>query len=297
MPQYSSLTIIFNPNSSGSGRVMAREFCRNLRKEILGLKVSVIGTKHAGHGEELAYDIARSEKRPLIISASGDGGYHDVINGLMRAQASGATPTAGILPAGNANDHYHYVHGNSFDIAKSIRAGRTQKIDLLKLHSVSDGHAFVRYAHSYIGLGLTSKASHELNKAKLNRLNEIWIVMRALLSLKPVRLRIGNTERVYDSLIFSNIGRMSKVVSLSGEARVDDGKFEVVSIDRRSRLELMASLLKASTIGLNVREQKRRFSFSPVRSCLVQLDGETVRLDAGAYSRVELVPRVLRCIA
>jgi len=295
---YTSINIIYNPNSTGAGKEMAQEFRAKLIESLPKQKVTLTATKYAGHAEKLAYDLASKTKRALIISASGDGGYHEVINGLMKAKAEGAHPIAGLLPAGNANDHYHSLHDTEReDLVQSIVSQNERTIDLLTLSAVREGKEFVRYAHSYIGLGLTPKAGHELNKTDLNRLNEVWIVLKVIFDLKPVKLIVNGKRRVYDSLIFSNVGKMSKIMSLSEKSELDDGKFEVAVIYRHTKFQLLRHLLKASTVGLKVNEQYSSFSFQTLRTTLIQLDGEVTRIDGETEATISLKKKFLTCIA
>jgi diacylglycerol kinase (ATP) len=294
MSRYTAITIIYNPNSTGSSRDLALELEEKLHELMPGQKVQHVPTERAGHGEQLAYQAAKATKRPLIISSSGDGGYHDVINGLLRAKREGANPVAGLLPAGNANDHYRHLHET--DTAEAIAKGEERVVDLLKLRTTSRGKSLVRFAHSYIGLGFTPQAGSELNKTKLNRFNEIAIVVKVFINLKPVRLRVGGKTHHYDSLIFSNIDKMSKIMTVAPDARADDGTFVIAAFHRRNKLKLVQSILKASTTGLDGGKRARQFTFHTHRRTLVQLDGEIQTIDARAKATVSLELGALRCI-
>ena len=294
MSEYTSITIIYNPNSTGSGKKLAADLKKTLASVVPKHNVELLQTEHAGHGETLAYDLAIASKRALVISASGDGGYHDVVNGLMRAQAEGAKPVAGILPAGNANDHFKNLHRGDF--ADAIAGGKHQVIDLLKLTTTIDGQQYTRFAHSYIGIGLTPQAGRELNKTSLNRLKEAWIITRVLLTVTAVHIKVRGKVRTYDSLIFSNIGDMSKILSLSNISEANDGKFEITAFRRRNRLKLIATLFKATTTGIKGDRQATTYSFTTIHPTLVQLDGEIRTIDAGAKATITIEPRLLSCI-
>lgn len=299
---YSSITIIYNPNSTGAGKELAKALAERLRNELPKQEVHVSPTKHAGHAEELAYTHAkRGGKRPLVISSSGDGGYHEIISGVMRARAEGVDAVSGLLPAGNANDHYHQFHPqrNSKrrnDIVNDIIRRKEHVIDLLKLEYELDGNVQVFYAHSYMGVGLTPKAGRELNRAELNRFREFWIIAKVLLFLQPVTLIINGKARAYDSIIFSNIGKMSKILTISDRSKIDDGKFEVSVFRRRSRLKLIAKLLTASTRGLKGTRQTDSFYFTTAKEALMQLDGEIMTLTAGSQVHVCIEHQALRCV-
>jgi len=59
-------------------------------------------TEHAGHATQLSRSAADSG-RPLVVSVGGDGGYNEVVNGVM--QAGNDQASTAVLAAGNANDH------------------------------------------------------------------------------------------------------------------------------------------------------------------------------------------------
>lgn len=291
---YTTIAIIYNPNSTGSSERLARDLEGQLRARLPKQKIELIATEYSGHAKELAYSIAMASKRPLIISSSGDGGYHEVINGVMKAQQEGARPTTGLLPAGNANDHHRNLHDE--DIVDRIEQQKSTKIDLLKMSGVSKGEQVELYAHSYIGLGLTPFVGRELNKTKLNAMNESWVVARALLTARSVKLKIeGKIER-YESIIFSNVDTMSKYLSVSQPSSMTDGKFEVTIFGRRSKLELISTLLKASTQGIKEDHRVSEFSLQTVHKTLVQADGEVMTLDAKSTVIIIAEPQVLDCI-
>ena len=273
---------------------MARELASQIRKRLPRQKVKLMKTAHAGHGEELAYTVARSEKNSLVISASGDGGYNDVINGAMKALQEGWTVTTGLLPAGNANDHYHNLHQD--DLIEQIVSTTTTKIDVLKLEGTVGGKSVTRYAHSYIGLGFTPLIGEELNKTSLNRFKETWIVARSLFTIKPVRLRIGPKARYYESVVFSNVDRMSKYLQISQPSSVTDGKFEVTIFRRRNKFQLIMVLLKATIGKVEEDHQVSEFSLSTINKTPVQMDGEIITLDPRTDVRITIERQALPCV-
>ena len=290
---YTIIAIIYNPNSTGPSEELARELQGSLQAELPRQKIKLIATTHAGHGEELAYEIARKSKRPLIISSSGDGGYHEVINGALKAQSEGATPMTGILPAGNANDHYRNLHKK--DLVAAIVARKPRSIDVLKLAAISKGEHIERYAHSYIGFGLTPIVGNELNKTTLNPLKEAWIVAHALFSLKPVRLKVGTKVRRYESIIFSNIDEMSKYMKISKPSSVTDGKFEVTIFGRRNKLHLIRTLVKSTMSGVRHSSRVNEYHMETVSTTLAQADGEIITLDAHTKVDITIEKQALDC--
>ena len=296
MADYTFVTVIYNPKSTGPGERLSRDLEKRLKKSLPKQSITCVGTTHRGHAREIAYEAALATSRPLIISASGDGGYNEVINGVMQAQQEKPTiqPTTGLLAAGNANDHFNSVHQD--DLVKLIEKGQEQMIDVLKLAIKTPTKTTVRYAHSYIGLGLTPQVGLELNKTSLNKLNETWISLRAIALLRPVRIRISGHTQIYSSLIFSNIDRMAKYLTLSKDSSINDGKFEVISFRFINKIRLISMLLKASTIGLDSQRHVSHFAFSTIKRTAFQVDGEILNVAKESQVTVSAEQRVLRCI-
>ena len=212
----------------------------------------------------------------------------------MKAQLKGAEVVAGLLPAGNANDHFNDVHDN--DVVQSIVDSDIRRIDLLKIITTVKGKKYQRYAHSYIGFGLTPVVGKELNRTDLNRFNEIVIVVRSLLSLHSIKIRHDNKNLRYYSLIFSNVSKMSKVLSLVKDSSNNDGRYEVTFIKRHNKIKLIRRLLKASTAGLQGNSHGDQYTFETIKPILAQLDGEIVTIDAHSTATIDIEHRTLSCI-
>lgn len=292
--KYTTIAVIYNPNSTGSSKTLAKQFAASLHTALPKQKVELIATKYAGHAEELAYKLAKSTKHPLIISSSGDGGYNEVINGALKAQTEGFKPTTGLLPAGNANDHFTNL--NKRDLVELITKDISRKIDVLKYTYTAKGEVVERYAHSYIGFGLTPFVGKELNKNKLNLINEVFIVGKAILGVKSVKLKVGRKTRRYDSIVLSNIDKMSKYLKISQPSGITDGKFEVTTFRKRNKISLIAMLLKASLIGLKENAKVSSYSVHTVNKTILQADGEIVTVDANTTVKITAEKQLLNCV-
>lgn len=294
MSAYTSISIIYNPNSTGPSQEMAEELKKELFSKCRGLKIKLHATKYAGHAEKIAYECAKASKKPLIISASGDGGYNEVVNGAIRAQNEGAEPICAVLGAGNANDHRRTVKKKP--LSKAITEEKIEKIDLLAATIKTSGHSRIRYAHSYIGLGLTPVVAVELNKTTLNALNELWIVLKTFYKFRPFKISIKDKIYVLDSIIFTNISEMAKILTLSKSAKIKDGKFEVVTFPHRNKLKLIGRLLKASTYGLEPSKSYETYSFTVFKKMPIQFDGEVEKVEKSSNVTIESKRRILRTV-
>src|ERR687897_458691 len=98
---FDRIVIIFNPKSTGRAPELAEELRDELTERLPTVPLELRPTQHAGHARDLAREAAGAG-RPLLVSVSGDGGYNEVVDGVMQAGDTGAG--AGRLPPGNADD-------------------------------------------------------------------------------------------------------------------------------------------------------------------------------------------------
>ncbi|MDQ0000689.1 acylglycerol kinase family protein [Pseudarthrobacter sulfonivorans] len=159
---FDSIVIIFNPNSTGDAPKLAED----LRSRLAALlpyaaDISLQPTDHAGHAVDLARETARGSRDVLVVSVSGDGGYNEVVNGVM--QAGNPNAVCAVMAAGNANDHRRTT--GTAPLEEAIAGGNVRHIDLLRIRTGNGKDAAAEYAHSYIGFGLTPVMAIDLEKA------------------------------------------------------------------------------------------------------------------------------------
>ena len=81
---FDRVVVIFNPHSTGKAPELAEELRAELADRLPRVPVSVFPTERAGHARDLAR-AAAGTGRQLIVSVSGDGGYNEVVDGVMQA--------------------------------------------------------------------------------------------------------------------------------------------------------------------------------------------------------------------
>lgn len=284
------VVIIYNPNSTGDSEKNALDLAHSL--EQADIAVETRKTTHAGHSEEIAAKYAKSDEDIILISSSGDGGYHEVVNGTLAYPTKKFT--VGVLPSGNANDHASALRSGS--LSESIKNKKITTIDTIQISATVDGKPWKRYVHSYAGIGVTARAAKRLTEDRPNVFSEKWIVLHALFSFQYVKLQENDKKRRYSSIIFANIDRMSKVMKFSEDSSVRDGKFEMSSIRFRSKLRLISYFLTAATIGLKQSQSIKAYAFVPYKKMPIQIDGEVFVIDAGSEVTVTSVKQNLRCV-
>ena len=282
--------IIYNPNSTGDSEANAK----NLARQLKDAHVDVVTKKttHAGHGEEIAAKLAKENEDAVLISSSGDGGYHEVVNGALSRKSSKLV--VGVLASGNANDHASSLGSDS--LATAIIHKDFHYIDTIKVTSTMHGKPWVRYAHSYVGIGVTANAAKKLTEDRPNVFTEKWIVARSLFSFNYVKIQEHGEAKRFSSMLFGNVEKMSKVIKLSEGSSVTDGKFEMSSIRFHSKLRLVAYLISAATIGLTKSRSVSKYECVTLKSLPIQLDGEVYELDAKSKLVIESVRRNLHCV-
>ena len=285
MAAFKKIVIIYNPKSTGPSEDKARNLQQQLRDgEFTGV-IQLVPTQRAGHAIELSKAAAATDGSTLVVSSSGDGGYNEVINGAMAAQAIGAKPICAVLPSGNANDHRRTTREQP--LWKGIIAAQPQPLDLIHVSITDDnGERLGRYAHSYIGLGLTPVVAVELNRYSLTAVREAIIVSRAFAQFQPLTLVTGGKVLLVDSLLISNVDGMAKVMKLAQRSRIDDGLLELNIFPHGHKLRLLGRLIGAVTVGLKPRRRIKDFEFELTKPAPMQLDGEVEEL--GENSRVHI---------
>jgi diacylglycerol kinase family enzyme len=285
---FDRIAIIFNPQSTGDAPRSAEELRAELARRLPAVPLDLLPTRYAGHARELAREAAGSG-RPLLVSVSGDGGYNEVVNGVLDAGNDEAV--CAVRAAGNANDHRRTTRERP--LADAIVAGDVRRIDLLRL-TVGREPAEVRYAHSYIGVGLTPVVAVDLEKGGKGSWREIVSVVRAFARFRPFPIRDeAGRRRTIDSLLFANISQMAKYATLSDAGRPDDGRFEVVAQRRTGKLRVLGTALRAVTRGLGSPDTATHYAFTTLAPMPLQLDGELMELEADTPVAVDIAPRAL----
>jgi diacylglycerol kinase family enzyme len=287
------VVLIFNPHSTGNAKELAEGLRRDLAQRVPDLTVDLLPTEHAGHATELSR-AAAEVGTPLIVSVSGDGGYNEVVNGVMEAANHDAF--AAVLAAGNANDHRRTTKERP--IAEAIADGSASRIDLLRFTATSVDGDVVRYAHSYIGLGLTPVVAVDLEKGGKGSLREMVTVVRSFAKFRPFEIEVEDgTRQRFDSLVFANIAQMAKVATLAeDQGKPDDGLFEVITLRHTAKWRILATAIKASTTGLGKQPSVRSYSFTTVTPLPLQIDGEVIDLSTGTSVRVDILTKALQTV-
>ncbi len=286
---FDHIAAIYNPNSTNDAAGKAKCFQATAKKH--GISVTLTPTTHAGHASEIASKLIGKYHTPLLVSVSGDGGYNELINGVMRAKSgTSKQPVVAIIAAGNANDHKRLTRGKT-SLLTLIKQADPKPLDLLALRTKSVD----RYAHSYIGLGITPEVGIELNRHSLTWTKEIQLVFKSFRKFKPFTIERNGVMIRCANLLFANVSGMSKIIKLDPtNNKLDDGQFEVIIEPWHSKLMLLLHLLKLVIVGSPASPQYQTYKFTTVDSSTpVQLDGEIEYITAGTEVIISAEPNAI----
>ncbi|MDT7652217.1 MAG: hypothetical protein QOI36_3623 [Pseudonocardiales bacterium] len=286
---FDRIVLIFNPQSTGDAPQVAEELHADLARRLPKVPVVMRPTEHAGHARDLAREAAQTG-RPLIVSVSGDGGYNEVVDGVM--QAGNDHAVCAVKAAGNANDHRRTTAERP--LVDAVVAAEVRRIDLLRL-TIGDGaEARTQYAHSYIGMGLTPVVAIDLEKGGKGSFKEVVSVVRTFARFRPFTIQLeGGDRRSFDSLLIANIAEMAKYATLSETGRPDDGRFEVITLPHTAKWRILGVAVRAATRGLGPQPTAEHYAFTTLKPIPLQLDGELLTLDAATPVRIDIAPRAL----
>jgi diacylglycerol kinase (ATP) len=291
---FESISVIFNPNSTGDAPELAAKLREQLTEALpYTAEIRMLPTEHAGHAVELAREAAGTPNA-LVVSVSGDGGYNEVVNGVMAAGDTDAV--CAVVAAGNANDHQRTTARQP--LPQAIVEGQVRQMDLLRITTGDGSGAESVYAHSYIGFGLTPVVAIDMEKGNKGALKEMISVVRSFAKFRPFRIAHSDgTRQRIDSLVFANIPQMAKYATLSeAEDRPADGRFEVILFEHTAKWKVLLKAARATTTGLGDQPSVARYEFTTLTPMPYQLDGEVRSAPAHTAIRVESAPSALTVI-
>jgi diacylglycerol kinase (ATP) len=203
-------------------------------------------TAGAGEGMGLAADAARKGEK-LIIACGGDGTISEVANGIL---AAGTDAELGILPSGTGGDFRKTIGipSRSADAARILRNGRTRKIDVGRVTFLNDeGEHESRYFLGVASFGMSADVIARVKEGRsgwLSGKGPKWLTSRASfgLAMLETALQTAGTRVIVQldddaacqltvaNLCVANARYFGGGMKIAPNAKLDDGRFDVVSI-------------------------------------------------------------------
>lgn len=248
--------VIVNPSSaSGSTGQAWPGVASDLRAEFGAFQIAF--TKVRGDAASIAADAARKGTK-LIIACGGDGTISEVANGIL---SSGKDAELGVLPSGTGGDFRRSLEipANSRAAARILRDGRTRRIDVGRISFVDhDGREAMRYFVGVASCGISTKVIERVKAGGPDWLpanTPKWLGGRVSFgaSLLQTALRTEATRLLVQlddaperhllvvNLCVANARYFGGGMKIAPEARLTDGKFDVVSVGDLSATKIFTS--------------------------------------------------------
>src|SRR5687768_13299435 len=239
--------VIVNPSSAGgsTGETWP-QIASDLRAQFGPFRV--LFTKERGDAAALAGGAARDGAK-LIIACGGDGTISEVANGILSA---GKDVELGILPSGTGGDFRRTLEipVQSRAAARILRTGRTVRIDVgrISFKDHEDNEA-MRYFLGVASCGMSTKV---IERVKTDRTSFAAALLQTALRTAPTRLVVqldDSHERhlLVANLCVANARYFGGGMKIAPNAKLTDGKFDIVGIGDLSTLKIFTSAPRVYT--------------------------------------------------
>lgn len=296
-------TLILNPTSGGgAGRRLRGEIQREL--ESRGLALTVEETTGRGDAVRLTKDaVERGAAR--IIAAGGDGTVHEVVNGILAAEATAGAPAFGVVPVGTGNDYVKLLSGKGRQRAYTAVAGDAiRRLDVGYVEWDGGSEHFV----NGMGTGVDVEVVRELERTPRVGAVLTYLIAagRALLRFRPagLKLRIDGVETQERPVIVA----VGNGVCQGGGfyfwpgARPDDGRLDICIVGDMGWRRIALTLPRILTGSHEGRPGIRTESAEVIdissggAPLFFQIDGELRELRHGGDLRVTVLPSALEVL-
>ena len=196
----------------------------------------ILNSTHKGHAILLARKSV-DEKANAVIACGGDGTINEIAGVLM-----GKKIPLGIIPMGSGNGiagHFN-IPSNLSEAIKIIIKGYDVKIDV--------GNFNKKYFLGNLGFGFESTFIKYYNKKGLHGLYAyILAFFKAINSFNYPKLKVeweGNFKELRPLvLLFSNLNQQGYNLTLTPNAKSNDGNFEMICIERTNIFKILKFLV------------------------------------------------------
>jgi YegS/Rv2252/BmrU family lipid kinase len=233
--------VIVNPASAGGSTGEAwPQIASDLRAQFGSFRV--LFTKNRGDAAALAGEAARKGAK-LIIACGGDGTVSEVANGIL---ASGKDVELGILPSGTGGDFRRTLEipSRSRDAARVLRNGRTVRIDVGRVSFVDNsGAEAMRY---FVGVASCGMSTKVIERVKADGISFASSLLQTAMRNEAIRLVIqlddtNDRQLTVTNLCIANARYFGGGMKIAPDAKLTDGKFDVVGVGDLSALKIFTS--------------------------------------------------------
>ena len=274
--------IIINPNSGKKKSIdMFNSFVvPKLKEKNHSFEYKI--TKYQHHAEEIANNAILNDKDGIIV-LGGDGTMHEVVNGLLKRMVNKNIPI-GILPAGSGNSLlYDLGKFNLETTLNNILSHNIRSMDVLKVTN----NDRIYYSINLVGwgmgtdIGLLAEKMRWIGPARYN-IASIIKIFTYQAKHATVIIDGNKLNQKFAFIIVCNTMHIGKGMKMAPNAKIDDGKIDVILIgDNFGKLELL-KLFPSIFSGNHIKNHKVNYlqanslELIPQQDEVLNIDGELI---------------------
>jgi diacylglycerol kinase (ATP) len=293
---------LVNP-ASANGATRRRWPALARRAAEAGLEGDALLSERPGQLGALARDAIREGATRLVV-VGGDGTVHEVADGLLRSGLGDSAELA-VLPLGTGKDFARSLRipsrlGDAIEVACH---GRVRTIDAGRASYATDEGEAQAYFANFAGAGISGGIARRANgttKAFGGKVSFMWATLAVFSRWQPAEMTIeidgeARQVRLLEALAM-NGDYTAGGMWVAPEARMDDGRFDIVLIGDFSKAEFATTFPKIYR-GTHVSHAKveivraRELRVDAPEPLPIVVDGEQ---PGTTPVRFELVPGALR---
>ncbi len=200
----------------------------NINRDIYSFSISY--TQYAGHATVLANEAVENGV-DVVVSVGGDGSVNEIARSLVNTDT-----TLAIMPFGSGNGLARHL-GIPINARKALSIINQYKVGQIDVGEYAPG----KYFFSNVGIGFAVKVVKYFEHHKVRGfLSYAIAVVRGFTSNQPIKIKlmIDNQELEREVTVFNvcNSNQYGYGVGLAPDAKLDDGKLDVVLLNKFSRL-------------------------------------------------------------
>lgn len=286
-----SIAVIINPKAGPGAGDKGRDRRDRAAQALAGTAepVHITITTHAGHARDLAAQaVARGDR--LVVAWGGDGTINEVASALLSTSSA-----LGIVRSGSGNSLARELRVSPRP-AEALRQALTAVPRTIDAGEI-DGHPFFCVA----GIGFDEHIATSFDRDTSGRrgfLTYVRLALREIIGYRPSTYWIDG-RRIDKAVLIAiaNSGQFGNGAVVAPDARIDDGRLDVVTLAERSRVLTMLALPRLYVGGL---KRVRGVAMTPVTRVVIEA-AHPIRFHADGEPRegstrilVRVLPRVLR---
>ena len=239
-------TLVIYNKKAGGGK--AALHIKEIKAAFIKYKIDVEikFTEYVEHAIKLIREI-NLEKYTSIITVGGDGTFYESLNGYFQNKNK-TDINFGVLPIGTGNSLSRDIYNEEYTLdeyVNIISKSKTKPFDIAKLNTENKEIYFA----NTLGFGFTSDVVVTASKFKLfgKFAYTIGVLFRTLL-LSTYKMKLTADDKTFEMqnvlVAISNSRFTGGDYLMAPNAKIDDGKLDIIILNKLSRINLLKTFTK-----------------------------------------------------